>query len=71
MDELGFDVGLMDKAPRDVIFRKDTGMDSLDKVELIIECEKEFDISIHDQDAEDIETVGQLSDYIENKISNK
>lgn len=36
----------------------------LDTVELIVEIEKSFDISIPDEDAERIATVGQLADYI-------
>lgn len=36
----------------------------LDTVELIVEIEKSFDISIPDEDAECIATVGQLADYI-------
>jgi acyl carrier protein len=41
------------------------GADSLDTVELIMEFEKEFDISIPDDQAEGIGTVGQAIAYIE------
>ena len=46
-------------------FSKDLGADSLDTVELIIEFEKEFNISIPDEDAEKITTVGDAIAYIE------
>lgn len=46
-------------------FSKDLGADSLDTVELIMEFEKEFGISIPDEDAEKIATVGDAIDYIE------
>ena len=47
-------------------FTNDLGADSLDTVELIMEFEKEFDIQIPDDQAENISTVGQASSYIEN-----
>ncbi|MBD5187437.1 MAG: acyl carrier protein [Muribaculaceae bacterium] len=47
-------------------FSKDLGADSLDTVELIMEFEKEFGITIPDEDAEKIATVGDAIDYIEN-----
>lgn len=46
-------------------FSKDLGADSLDTVELIMEFEKEFGISIPDEDAEKITTVGDAIAYIE------
>lgn len=46
-------------------FTNDLGADSLDTVELIMELEKEFDISIPDEQAEKIQTVGQAIEYIE------
>lgn len=46
-------------------FSKDLGADSLDTVELIMEFEKEFGISIPDEDAEKITTVGDAVAYIE------
>ena len=47
-------------------FSTDLGADSLDTVELIMEFEKEFGITIPDEDAEKIATVGDAIDYIEN-----
>ena len=46
-------------------FTNDLGADSLDTVELIMEFEKEFNISIPDDQAENIATVGQAISYLE------
>ena len=46
-------------------FTTDLGADSLDTVELIMEFEKEFGITIPDEDAEKITTVGDAITYIE------
>ena len=46
-------------------FTNDLGADSLDTVELIMEFEKEFGISIPDDQAEKISTVGNAISYIE------
>jgi acyl carrier protein len=46
-------------------FTNDLGADSLDTVELIMEFEKEFNITIPDDQAEKISTVGDAIDYIE------
>ncbi len=46
-------------------FVNDLGADSLDTVELVMEFEDEFDISIPDEDAEKIQTVGQAIAYVE------
>lgn len=46
-------------------FTNDLGADSLDTVELIMEFEKEFDIQIPDDQAENIATVDQAVQYIE------
>jgi acyl carrier protein len=47
-------------------FTNDLGADSLDTVELIMEFEKEFGITIPDDQAEKIATVGDAVAYIEN-----
>ena len=46
-------------------FTNDLGADSLDTVELIMEFEKEFGLSIPDDEAEKISTVGDAIAYIE------
>lgn len=56
---------------REANFNNDLGADSLDTVELIMEFEKEFDISIPDDQAENIQTVGQAIDYIEAQTAAK
>ncbi len=50
-------------------FVNDLGADSLDTVELIMEFEREFNITIPDEDAEKIQTVGDAIKYLEEKIS--
>jgi acyl carrier protein len=49
----------------DASFTNDLGADSLDTVELIMEFEKEFDVTIPDEDAEKIATVGDAISYLE------
>ena len=48
-------------------FTNDLGADSLDTVELIMEFEKEFDVTIPDEDAEQIATVGDAIEYLRQK----
>lgn len=50
-------------------FTKDLGADSLDTVELIMELEKEFNLQIEDADAEKIQTVGDVINYLNSKVS--
>ena len=50
-------------------FTTDLGADSLDTVELIMEFEKEFNISIPDEQAETITTVGQAVEYLEKTLA--
>jgi acyl carrier protein len=49
-------------------FTNDLGADSLDTVELIMEFEKEFEVSIPDEHAENISTVGQAVAYLEQHV---
>jgi acyl carrier protein len=56
-----------DKVTRETSFINDLGADSLDTVELVMEFEDEFEISIPDEDAEKIQTVGNAIDYIASK----
>jgi len=48
-------------------FVNDLGADSLDVVELVMEFEDQFEISIPDEDASKIQTVGNAIDYIASK----
>ena len=56
-----------DKVSLKTSFIQDLGADSLDTVELVMEFEDEFEISIPDEDAEKIQTVGNAIDYISSK----
>ena len=49
-------------------FTNDLGADSLDTVELIMEFEKEFNLSIPDDQAENSATVGQAISYLEENV---
>lgn len=49
-------------------FIDDLGADSLDVVELVMAFEEEFDIEIPDEDAENIQTVQNAVDYIEENL---
>jgi acyl carrier protein len=53
----------------DSSFTNDLGADSLDTVELIMEFEKEFDLTIPDEEAEEIATVGDAIDYLEEEVA--
>ncbi len=50
-------------------FTNDLGADSLDTVELIMEFERVFEISIPDEDAENISTVGSAIKYLQEKTA--
>ena len=50
---------------------KDLGADSLDMVELIMEFERVFKMSIPDDDVEKIRTVGQIIDYIKSQTASE
>lgn len=63
VDKLGVDA---EEVTQEKSFTNDLGADSLDTVELIMEFEKEFGISIPDDQAEKISTVGDAIAYIEN-----
>lgn len=61
-EQLGVD---KEKITPETHFINDLGADSLDTVELVMELEEEFDISIPDDAAERIQTVGQAIEFIE------
>ena len=62
VDKLGVDEK---EVTAEASFTNDLGADSLDTVELIMEFEKEFNIAIPDDQAENIGTVGQAVTYLE------
>ena len=61
-DKLGVE---MSDVTDDASFTNDLGADSLDTVELIMEFETKFGVSIPDEDAEKILTVGDALNYIQ------
>lgn len=63
VDKLGVDEN---EVTPEASFTNDLGADSLDTVELIMEFEKEFNLSIPDEEAEKIGTVGDAINYITN-----
>ena len=62
VDKLGVDES---EVKENASFTNDLGADSLDTVELIMEFEKEFNITIPDDQAEKITTVGEAVAFIE------
>ena len=64
-DKLGFDT--VEVLPETKLI-DDLGMDSLDRIELMVEMEREFNISLTEEEIEIIETVQQCFDLIGTKI---
>ena len=62
VDKLGVDES---EVKPEATFTNDLGADSLDTVELIMELEKEFNITIPEDQAEKIATVGDAIAYVE------
>lgn len=60
-DKLGFEI---EEIQDDSELKNDLGTDSLDDIELIMEFEKLFDISIKDEDAENVKTVSDIYNLI-------
>jgi len=56
---------------RNTSFVNDLNADSLDTVELVMELEDEFDMTIPDEEAEKLKTVGEAIDYIKRHIDGK
>jgi acyl carrier protein len=65
VDKLGVDEN---EVTPEASFTNDLGADSLDTVELIMEFEKEFNIAIPDDQAENIGTVGEAVKFIEANV---
>ena len=59
------------KVTLEASFSPDLNADSLDTVELIMEFEKTFGITIPDEDTQKINTVGDAVKYIEDALANK
>ena len=50
----------------DLNIMEDLGADSLSVVEIVMDIENEYDVSIPDEDAEELQTVGQLKEWLDN-----
>ncbi len=57
-----------DSLQNDTDLQDDLGADSLDVVDLLMSIEDEFEIEIPDEEIENIRTVGELVNYIENNM---
>lgn len=66
-DKLGVEAS---KITKEASFIDDLGADSLDTVELIMQMEEEFNLEIPDEEAEKLTTVGDVVNYIEDKVDN-
>ncbi|MBI4712017.1 MAG: acyl carrier protein [Planctomycetes bacterium] len=58
-----------EKVQMETSFVNDLGADSLDTVELVMEMEESFGMSIPDEDAEKIQTVGNAVEYIKGALA--
>ena len=67
-DQLSVDRG---ELSRETSFVNDLNADSLDTVELVMELEDEFDMTIPDEEAEKLATIGNAIDYIQKNVGNK
>jgi len=65
VEELGLDE---DKITMDATFEEDLEVDSLGVVELLMALEDNFGVTIPDEEAESIGTVGQAADIVEQKL---
>jgi acyl carrier protein len=61
-DQMGVD---KDQVNENTSFVNDLGADSLDTVELLMEFEEKFDLTIPEEEAEKIQTIGDAVKYIE------
>ena len=66
-EHLGIDD--MDKITEEAKFIDDLGADSLDTVELVMALEEEFDTEIPEEEAEKLQTVGSVIQYVEANLS--
>lgn len=64
-EQLSVDKG---ELSRETSFVNDLNADSLDTVELVMELEDEFDLTIPDEEAEKLKTVGSAIDFIQKHI---
>jgi acyl carrier protein len=60
-----------DAVTEDARFKEDLDADSLDLVELVMGLEERFDISVPEEDLEDVTTVGNAVDLVLSKVASK
>ena len=63
-DQLG---GEEDEVTMEASMQDDLGADSLDLVDLVMSVEEEFGVKVADEDLENIKTVGDIVNYIEDR----
>ncbi len=56
----------IDDMTMDTDIARDLGADSLDVVELLMSIEDEFSVEVPDEEIENIKTIGDLTEYIQN-----
>ncbi len=66
VDQLGVDA---DSVTPEAHFIDDLGADSLDTVELVMAFEEEFDLEVPDEDAEKLETVSDVTNYLKERLN--
>lgn len=64
VDQLGVEE---DEVTMEASMQDDLGADSLDLVDLVMSVEEEFGVKVADEDLENIETVGDIVNYIEDR----
>ena len=64
VDQLGVDD---DEVTTEATIQEDLGADSLDLVDLVMSVEEEFGVKVADEDLENIKTVGDIVNYIEDR----
>lgn len=63
-DSLGADVNEMTS---ETSFKEDLGADSLDLFEMVMALEEEFEVEIPTEDLENIRTIGDVENYLQNR----
>lgn len=70
-DNVHIDVDMTDDDYLDLFFVSDLGADSLNVVEIVMECETKYDVVVSTEEVLDLKTIGDLIELIYNKISSK